>query len=117
MKNPPSSIRNSITPARRGQIIQRVLVDGWSSADAARSLGVHKHLVEVWVAEFRRRGMASLRQGSRDTISAELLRLTVPMQTTWRKIAIGLRRFFLSEPYAGPVPLRRSQKDGPRLSS
>ena len=72
-------------------------------------------MVETWVAEFRRNGMASLRQGSRETISGEIVWLAVsrPILTTWRRIAIGLRRFFLLEPLIQPIPLRHSNKDGP----
>jgi len=46
---------------RRGQIIQRILVDGWSPAEAAAFLGVEERQVVQWVAAYRRDGMASLR--------------------------------------------------------
>jgi transposase len=46
---------------RRGQIIQRILVDGWSPAEAAAFLGVGERQVVQWVAAYRRNGMASLR--------------------------------------------------------
>ena len=97
-------------------MIQRIIVDGWSSDEAARSLGVPCRLVEAWVAEFRRNGMASLRHDPGHTRSAEILRLGVarPICAIWRKISIGLRRFVLVEPPVRPVPLRRSNKDGPR---
>jgi len=50
-----------IAAVRRGQIIQRILVDGWSPAKAAAFLGVEERQVVQWVAAYRRNGMASLR--------------------------------------------------------
>ena len=55
-----SAIRN-ITAAQRGQIIQRVMVDGWSPAQAAAVYGVAERHVARWVGAYRRYGMASLR--------------------------------------------------------
>ena len=53
---------DSIGAATRGQIVQRVLVDGWSPAQAAASFGIGERQVARWVAAYRRYGMASLRQ-------------------------------------------------------
>ncbi|HEX6440546.1 MAG TPA: helix-turn-helix domain-containing protein [Stellaceae bacterium] len=50
-----------ITAAQRAQLIQRVLVDGWSPAQVARSCGFEERQIARWVADYRRRGMASLR--------------------------------------------------------
>ena len=50
-----------LAPAQRGQIIQRVLADGWSPARAAQEFAVTERQVARWVAAYRRRGMASLR--------------------------------------------------------
>lgn len=50
-----------VAAARRGQIIQRVLVDGWSPAETAAVFGVGEREIVRWVAAYRRRGMASLR--------------------------------------------------------
>jgi hypothetical protein len=50
-----------IAAVRRGQIIQRILVDGWSPAEAAAFLGVEERQVVKWLAAYRRNGMASLR--------------------------------------------------------
>jgi hypothetical protein len=50
-----------VAPVRRAQIIQRVLVDGWSPAQAASVFGLPERRVARWVADYRRRGMASLR--------------------------------------------------------
>jgi len=55
-----SAIRN-ITAAQRGQIIQRVMVDGWSPVQAAAVYGVPEQHVVRWVGAYRRYGMASLR--------------------------------------------------------
>ena len=51
-----------IAAARRGQIIQRVLVDGWPPARAAAVFGLEERVVQLWVRRYRRRGMESLRE-------------------------------------------------------
>ena len=51
-----------ISPAQRGIIVQRVLIDGWSLAEAAASSGIAESRVADWLAAYRRRGMASLRE-------------------------------------------------------
>ncbi|SRR6266542_3621035 len=51
-----------IAAARRGQIIQRVLVDGWSAAQAAEAFDIQERQVARWVADYRRHGMASLHE-------------------------------------------------------
>src|SRR5437762_4185875 len=51
-----------IAAAQRGQIVQRVLVDGWSTAQAAATFGLQEWRVARWVADYRRDGMASLRE-------------------------------------------------------
>jgi transposase-like protein len=108
MKNPPSR-RRTITAAQRGQIIQLVIVDGWTTVAVATSFGVSKRLVDVWVADFRRTGMASLRREPSATIAAEMVQATVsrPVRSILRKISIGLRRFFARDPLVQPLPLRR----------
>jgi transposase len=53
-----------MTTAERGQIVQRVLVDGWSAAQAAATFRVGERQVMRWVAAYRRHGMASLREGA-----------------------------------------------------
>jgi transposase-like protein len=115
MKNPPTP-RRTVTIAQRGQIIQRVIVDGWTSDAVAASFGVPKRLVDVWVADFRRNGMASLRRATGRTTAAEIVQLTVsgPVRAIGRKLSIGLRRFFSIEPPIQPLPLSRSNKDVPR---
>jgi transposase-like protein len=106
MKNPPS-----ISIAKRAQIIQRVLVDGWTTAQAAAACGVPKRLVDSWVADFRKNGMASLRRGLDDTIAAGVAR---SLRTALRRISVGLRRPFTVEPPVEPLPLRRTSEDRPR---
>ncbi|MGA7864566.1 MAG: helix-turn-helix domain-containing protein, partial [Stellaceae bacterium] len=84
--------RRTISVAQRGQIVQRVIVDGWTSAEVAAAFGVPRGIVEVWVTDFRRHGMSSLRQDPGRTIAAEMVRFTVwrPVQAMWRKVLIGL---------------------------
>ncbi|MBV9014173.1 MAG: helix-turn-helix domain-containing protein [Alphaproteobacteria bacterium] len=50
-----------VTALYRAQIIQRVLVDGWSAAQAAAVFDLPERRIARWVADYRRRGMASLR--------------------------------------------------------
>jgi transposase-like protein len=108
--------RRTISVAQRGQIVQRVLVDGWTSIEVAAAFGVPRRVVEVWVTDFRRHGMASLRQDPGGTIAAEMLRFTVwrPVRELWRKLLIAVRGSLTPEPHVQPLPLRHSNKDGPR---
>lgn len=52
---------SGVAAARRGQIVQRILVEGWSAAQAAAAFGVEERQVARWVVAYRRFGMASLR--------------------------------------------------------
>ena len=63
MSKVTSNIRD-VTAAQRGQIIQHVMVDGWSPAETAAAYGVAERQVERWVDAYRRYGMASLRDGA-----------------------------------------------------
>jgi len=56
-----SATSRSIGVTQRAQIIQRILVDGWTPAQAAKTCGVEERRIARWVADYRRRGMASLR--------------------------------------------------------
>jgi transposase-like protein len=116
MKNNSALRHPTISVAQRGQIVQRVIVDGWTSAEVAAAFGVPRRLVDVWVADFRRRGMASLRQDHRETVAAEMIQVTVwrPLRAMLRKLAVGLRGSLAAEPLVRPLPLRQSNKDGPR---
>src|SRR5262249_1913247 len=93
--------------------IQRVIVDGWTSAAAGAAFGVPERLVEVWVADYRRHGMASLRHERGRTIAVEIIQLTVarPLRMAFRRISLGLHRVFAADPLVQPVPLRRGAAD------
>jgi hypothetical protein len=84
--------------------------------EVAAVFGVRRRLVDVWVADFRRHGMASLRQDPGRTIAAEMIRFTLwrPVRAMWRKLLIGVRGSLAPEPLVQPLPLRQSNKDGPR---
>jgi transposase-like protein len=60
MSRVSTNIRD-VAAAKRGQIIQHVLVDGWSPAQVAAVYDVSERQVTRWVAAYRRHGMASLR--------------------------------------------------------
>ena len=113
MKRPGKT--RTITAVQQGQIIQRVLVDGWSIADVAAAFDLEKRLVAAWVAAYRRHGMASLHRTPSRSLVAEIfrLRLTRPLVAGWRRVTGGLRRVFVPEPVARLSPLRRSQDDRP----
>ena len=103
----------SITVARRALIVQRVLVDGWTSAEAAAAFGVSERQVDVWVADFRRSGMTSLRRAPGKTVAVEILRLAVgrPIRGAARRITNRLRRLFVHDQLPEPLPLRRLNDD------
>jgi transposase-like protein len=103
----------ALTPAQRGQIVQHVIVDGWTSAEAAAAVGVPERLVDAWVADYRRHGMASLRHVPRKTVAAEILRLWLgrPVRAVSRASANGLHRLFARERPTSPAPLGRLNDD------
>lgn len=103
----------ALSPAQRGQIVQRILVEGWTSADAAAVLGVPERLVDAWVADYRRYGMSSLRHVPRKTFAAEILRLWLgrPVRAVSWAISNLPRRRFARELPPSPSPLRRSNDD------
>ena len=95
-----------IAAAQRGQIIQRVLVDGWSTAQAAAVFGLQERRIARWVADYRRHGMASLREDD----AAERLwqRWIRRLRSAVARCFGGLRRGFgLVEP-APCIELRRT---------
>ena len=107
-----SALPITLTPAQRGHIVQRVIVDGWSSAEAGSAIGVPERLVDRWVADYRRHGMASLRHVPHKTIVAEIFQLRRGRPTRlWRAIASGLRRLFVPERPASPSRLVGSRDD------
>jgi hypothetical protein len=103
----------ALTPAQRGQIVQRVIVDGWTSAEAAAAVGVPERLVDAWVADYRRHGMASLRYVPRKTVAAEILRLWLerPVHAVSRTVSIALRRLFARQQPTSPSSLDRLNDD------
>jgi hypothetical protein len=95
-----------IAAAQRGQIIQRVLVDGWSPAQAAAVFGFPERRIARWVADYRRHGMASLRED--DSAERVYLRSLRRLYTAIARCYGGLRRGFgLVEP-APCIELRRT---------
>jgi transposase-like protein len=102
----------TITTAQRALIIQRVIVDDWTIGKAAATFDVPERTVAAWVLDYRRRGMASLRGASSRTVTAEFVRvvLSQPVQAVLRK----LRKAVFTDATVQPLPLRQSNKDGPR---
>jgi hypothetical protein len=105
--------RRNLTAGQRGQIVQRVIVDGWTAARAAEDFRLPARVVEAWVEDHRRRGMASLRRSRNPTFTVEMVRLRLlwPFCAGWRRISHGLRRIVAHERPAQPVPLHRSDDD------
>ena len=103
----------TIAAARRGQIVQRVLVDGWSARQAAGVFGIDERAVTRWVAAYRRRGMASLRcdDSARERLWQRLLTsVRVLLPPTFGPLQQLVRR---PEP-APCVMLRRGHDDALR---
>jgi hypothetical protein len=109
--HPPHS--HTLTPAQRGQIVQRVIVDGWSPAAAANAARLPERLVAAWVTDFRRNGMASLRNKPGRTVAAEIrqLRLLSSLRVLFRRMTGGLRWLFLPTALDPPSPIRHSHDD------
>ena len=112
MNTAPNRSR-AITTARRALIVQRVLVDGWSSAEAAAAVGVSQRLVDEWVADYRRHGMMSLRQPIGQSGAGEFVQRTIsqPARALASRIASGLRRFVGHDRIPERLPLRRLNDD------
>jgi transposase-like protein len=109
----PSTQPRTITVARRALIVQRVLVDRWTTAKAASAFGVSRRLVEVWVADYRRHGMASLRRSAGETLASEIVQLTIsqPIRGFAGRIAAAIRRLFVRNRAPELFPLRRSNEE------
>ena len=103
----------AIGVARRGQIIQRILVDGWTVGEAASVFEVGERQVARWVAAYRRDGMASLRDGlpGASGHASRLARLWTMLVHNLTGARERLRR---PEP-ATCVELRRRGEDGHNL--
>ena len=106
----------TITTAQRALIIQYVIVDGWTIDKAAATFGLPERLVAAWVADYRRYGMASLRDAPSRSIGTEIVqvRISRPVKAAFRKIWQALRKLLVIDATVEPVPLRQSNKDGPR---
>ena len=92
------------------------MVDHWTSAEAAAAFGVPRRLVDMWVADFRRYGMASLREDYRWTLATGMMQFAIwrPLRAALRRFSVGLRASVRGAPLVQPLPLRQSNKDGPR---
>lgn len=101
-----SGKRRILTRAQRGQLIQRIIVDGWSCAEAAAACRVEERLVAAWVADYRRHGMASLRRAPKETVAGGIVQLRVsrPVQSLLRCVLDAVRRPFLRGATVRPAP-------------
>jgi hypothetical protein len=98
-----------IAAAQRGQIIQRVLVDGWSAAQAADVFDFHERQVARWVADYRRLGMASLREDyATETLQHRWMRA---LRGWLLRCFGGLRRIATRSEPAPCIVLRRTGDD------
>ena len=106
---PPSAL----TTAQRGQIVQRVIVEGWTAADAATAAGVPERLVAAWVADYRRHGMASLRHRPGKSVAAEIVQLRLlPVRLVLHGLAIAARGLLAGRRRpVPPSPIRRAPGD------
>jgi hypothetical protein len=100
-----------IAAAQRGQIIQRVLVDGWSAAQAAEVFDIQERQVTRWVADYRRHGMASLREEY--ATESPQRRWMRPLRGWLLRWFGGLRRI-ATRPEPAPCIVLRRTGDDPR---
>ena len=98
---------------RRALIVQRILVDGWTSAEAAAAFGISEREVDLWVADFRRSGMTSLRRAPAKTLASHIVPLMIsqPVRGIALRIASTLRRLLLREQRSEPLSLQRLNDD------
>jgi len=97
-----------VTAAEQGHIVQRVLVDGWSAAQAAAAYRLDEKRVARWVVAYRRHGMASLRNeaGAEGAPVQRIARAVAQEIARWR--AAWVRLFGLDPtPPARCIVLRR----------
>jgi hypothetical protein len=113
MSRASSNIRG-VTAAQRGQIIQHVMVDGWSAAQAAAAYRIPERHVARWLAAYRRHGMASLH----DDAAAD----AAPRRWMRRLRAVIMRMLavcygnFDRKPARCIILPRRNDEAGPRRS-
>lgn len=105
--------RRVIGPAQRGQIIQRIIVDGWSTAAAAAAFHVSKRVVDAWLADYRRHGMKSLRHTPRKSVAAEMFRLKIaePLLAAVHLVLAALHPLHIREARIQAMPLRHSRDE------
>ena len=60
-----SNAKNKLTPAGRLLLVERVLVDGWSPAHAAKMSGVSRQTLSKWLRRFRDEGHKGLEPPAR----------------------------------------------------
>jgi Helix-turn-helix domain len=108
-----SSQPRPLTAAQRGQVVQRVIVDGWTIADAAAAARLPERIVAAWVNDFRQNGMASLREKPGKTVIAGYFhhRFARPVRLALRGLRLGFRRLFAFERSALPSSIRQSRDD------
>ena len=100
-----------IAAAQRGQIIQLVLVDGWSATQAAEAFDLQERQVIRWVADYRRHGMASLRQDyASETLHHRWLRALRGWLLRW----FGGLRWMAARSEPAPCIVLRRTGDDPR---
>jgi transposase-like protein len=104
----PGKLRR-ISPAQRGIIVQRVLVDGWSLAEAAAAFGIAERRIAGWVAAYRRHGMASLREDA--AIERPSRRWLWRLRITSARLAATLRGRLGGNPARAVRLLRRDGKN------
>jgi len=112
MKTAPARPR-SIPLARRALIVQRVLVDKWTSAKVAAAFDVSEREVDDWVADFRRSGMTSLRRAPGKTRATLVVHRVIwrPVQEIATRLTYRLRQLLVRERLHQPLPLQRFNDD------
>jgi transposase-like protein len=111
----PRAKKRQITPAQRGNIVQRVLVDGWNTKRAAVTFGIDERRIAGWVAAYRRHGMASLQtEAAAERTPRRWLWL---LRTLGARFAARLRGGPQGQPARSIRLLRRDGEAGPPGSS
>jgi hypothetical protein len=94
-------------------IVQRILVDKWTSAEVAAAFDVSERQVNDWVADFRRSGMTGLRRSPGKTRATQIVHRVIwlPVRGIAFKVANRLRRLLVRERPHEPLSLRRFNND------
>lgn len=90
--------RAKLTPFGRTLLVTRVLIDGWSVAAAAGSLGVSRTTAYKWLSRYREHGV----EGLADRSSAPLSRPQALADRDVRRILSARRRMKLGPDRLGP---------------